>query len=179
MAFLGAISALSTNSVAQAAILWDWSFGGTETVRSTTDGDISDLGSANTFIFTDFEVLASMESSLVGADFINDPLTIIQGQQGFVWDGSQITQLFRNGSAFTNGTNFHSGDFRYTFVDNFSQFSDKSGLNIFASESAFTPTPSAPTTPGPNLQPAPEPATLFGLLTFGAVALGSRYQRSK
>ncbi|NER06173.1 MAG: hypothetical protein F6K17_28100 [Okeania sp. SIO3C4] len=175
LAFLGTISALSATSVAQAAILWDWSFNGTETVRFTTDGNFADLASANTFNIIDFQVLASIEPSVVGADFINDPAT--NSQQGFIWNGSQITQVFRGGS---NILHFVHYDWQYVF--SLSPNRSILGGHFFDPsfiEDAFDPTPSAPTTSGPNPQPAPEPVTIFGLLTFSAVALGSRYQRSK
>ena len=173
LAFLGifsAISALSANSAAQAAILWDWSFNGTESVRFTTDGDIADLGSANTFNITDFEVLASIEAPLVGADFINDPSTITQGAQGFQWDGSQITQVFRQGGTFINGANFFLDDIRYTFSVNYSELVDESDFDPGFFVSAFNPTPSAP-----PLGTVPEPLTLLG--AGAAVAFGSAFKR--
>ncbi len=137
------------------------------------------MGSANTFNITDFEVLASVESSLVGSSLVGGEFIVNQGQTGFVWDGSQITQVFRGNV--TNGANFFTDDFlfRYSFNPNFSLFVDQRDSGPSIVEFGFGPTTSAPTTPGPNPQPAPEPATIFGLLTFSAVALGSRYQRSK
>lgn len=176
LAFLGlfsTISTLSTHSAAQAAIIWDWSFGGTESVRITTTGNITDLGSANTFTVTDFTVSSSSEPSIVGANFINNSNTIVQGVQGFIWDGSQITQVFRNGGNQTNGANFYSGGFGYVFSVNSSSL-ENADEDTLVFEGAFNPTPSAP-----NPQSVPEPATILGLLTFGAAALGSRRKWSK
>jgi hypothetical protein len=169
LGLLSTFSALSFNSAAQAAIFWDWSFGGTESVRFTTDGNIGDLDSAGTFNITDFQVLASSVPSLVGADFINDPNTVAQGGQGFLWDGSQITQVFRDNGNLTNGANFVSGNFLYSFDTGASLFEDTTDpANTTIFETAFNPTPSAPPTAS-----TPEPDSVLALvgLGFGALAV--------
>ncbi|MGK7882043.1 MAG: PEP-CTERM sorting domain-containing protein [Crocosphaera sp.] len=159
------LSALAVNPAAQAAILWDWSFGGTESVRFTTDGDIADLASPGTFNITDFEVLASVEPSLVGA---NDS----SAGNGFQWDGTQITQVFRGGGSLTNGANFQFGNFIYTFDVNISRFVDENDFDPFISESAFNPTPSAPTA-----ESVPEPGSMLGLLGLGLGALAAKRKK--
>lgn len=146
---------------AQAAVIWDWSFGGTEAGTFTTDGNFSDTTNPFTFKITDFAVTSSTLASNVGAIY-----TITQQPLGFIWNGSQPTQFFRNGGRDVNGTNLFNGDFQYTFFANSNSLTKIARLNNFETDDdyvSFTSLTLTPQTPAA----VPEPSTILGSLALG------------
>ena len=100
-------------TLVSADILWEWSFA-TESGTFITTGTMADLGAADTFYFNGFNVSASSLPANVGSPYQwSNPS---QGVQGILWDGSQITQYFREGGTYTNGSNFFRGSSEYFYT---------------------------------------------------------------
>jgi PEP-CTERM motif len=113
LAALATAATLACNTAA-ASVVWSWSFNsGAEAGTFTTNGTTADLGGAFNFVIdaATFNVTASaFNPALVGASFVAN-----QPTQGFLWNGTAATQFYRGGGTFTNGSNFFSGDYRFTF----------------------------------------------------------------
>lgn len=100
---------LLCSSGARADIIWVWSFG-TEAGTMITDGTFADTMGNFTFTILSFEVTASQIPANVGATYIET-----QPTQGFIWDGNAPTQFFRSNGVFTNGSNFFTEDFVFSY----------------------------------------------------------------
>lgn len=67
---------------AAGAVIWIWSYAGTEAGTFTTDGTLADAAGSYNFTVNDFSVTSSTIASLVGR-----PYSETQPVQGFLWDG--------------------------------------------------------------------------------------------
>lgn len=170
VAAVAACIAVAPND-ARAEVIWDWSFGGTEAGTFTTNGTSADTAGSFNFSVTNFTVTASTVSALVGR-----PYTEFQPVQGFLWNGTDPTQFYRNSGSLTNGSNFYVTD---------------PGSNVYGYLFFADPTTSLGRLTDPNqtavvnfsavtLAPAavPEPVTgltaLAGVLGGGAILLRRR-----
>lgn len=98
-------------TLSDASVIWDWSANsGQERGTFETDGNV--VGGtlpADTYIIQDFTVLATSITaltSLIGGSISGGQFTAFAPDDGLIWDGSAITQFFRNGS--TNGSVFYT-----------------------------------------------------------------------
>jgi hypothetical protein len=105
-----AVALILAAAPAQANITWEWSFQ-SEAGTFVTNGDlIGGLAPAGSYTLdpTTFTVLTSSVPSLLGAGY-----TETYSPQGLVWDGSAVTQLWRDGGTYTNGANLFHVDYWY------------------------------------------------------------------
>lgn len=158
---------------AAGAVIWNWSYAGTEAGTFTTDGTLADAAGSYNFTVNDFSVTSSTIASLVGR-----PYSETQPVQGFLWDGAAATQFYRQSGAYTNGSSFYvtppdSSGTIYTF----GFYADGTGAVGQLVEGPFTPvvSPSALT-----LTPTavPEPGTL-AMLVAGLFCGGSAFSRRR
>ena len=94
-----------------AAVIWDWSFAGTEAGTFTTNGTLADAAGSYNFTITNFTVTSSTITSLIGSGY-TETLPV----QGFLWDGTGATQFYRSSGSFTNGSNFLVSSPAYTYM---------------------------------------------------------------
>jgi hypothetical protein len=155
-------------SRADAAVVWNWSFGTTEAGTFTTNGTIADTSGPFDFEITNFMVTSSTVSELIG-----QPYSENQPTQGFLWDGDSATQFYRSGGLYTNGSNFYVADGN-SLNYQFGFFADaNSALGSLAGPSEDTVIPSSSLTMAP-VSPVPEPGTNLAMLALGAGGLTLR-----
>lgn len=170
--FVSAVAAciVVAPSPTHAAVMWDWSFGGTEAGTFTTDGTFADTAGSFNFAITNFTVTASTVSALVGRPYVE-----FQPVQGFLWSGTSPTEFYRSSGSLTNGSNFFVSDpgenqYAYLFfadqATSLGSLSDPSE-NPVVGLSAVTLTPVA----------VPEPATSVAALV--GVVCGSAMLRRR
>ena len=113
MVLLTCTTVVSLANVAEAEIVWAWSFKnegqpcGTEAGRFVTDGDLGgNAAPAATYNVLDFEVIRSDFGNAIGSLLGGQYNEGVQPGTGFVWDGAIDTQWFRSGGAATNGANY-------------------------------------------------------------------------
>ena len=115
-ASLACLGALVAAGSANGSVVWTWSFnGGAEAGTVTTNGTLADLAGPFNFLVipSTIDVTAStMAPSLVSQTNFDEGT---QPGTGWLWDGSEITQIYRSGGTFTNGLNWYAGDWRITF----------------------------------------------------------------
>jgi hypothetical protein len=155
-------------SQADAAVVWNWSFGSTEAGTFTTNGTDADTSGPFDFEITDFTVTSSTVSDLIGRPYSEN-----QPAQGFLWDGSSATQFYRSSGIYSNGSNFYVPDVdsrNYQFLF----FADGNGAlgnlgdpseNTVVSFSSLTLSP---------VSAVPEPGTNLAMLALGAGGLTLR-----
>jgi hypothetical protein len=155
-------------SRADAAVVWNWSFGTTEAGTFTTNGTVADTSGFFDFEITNFMVNSSTVSGLIGR-----PYSETQPGQGFLWDGDSATQFYRSGGAYTNGSNFYVADVN-SLNYGFPFFADaNSALGSLAGPSEDTVIPYSSLTLNP-VSPVPEPGTNLAMLALGAGGLTLR-----
>jgi hypothetical protein len=155
-------------SRADAAVVWNWSFGTTEAGTFTTNGTVADTSGFFDFEITDFMVNSSTVSGLIGRPYSEN-----QPAQGFLWDGDSASQFYRSGGAYTNGSNFYvpdvdSRNYQFLFFANGSGALGNLGdpsENTVVSFSSLTLNP---------VSPVPEPGTNLAMLALGASGLTLR-----
>ena len=156
---------------AHAGLAWNWSFGGTESGTLYTNGTLADVAGPFDFTLTGISVTASTLPTLVGAVFTEN-----QPVQGFLWDGSTITQFYRSSGLFTNGSNFFSGLHFFGF---YASGSVQATLREFPGSGSVIDY-TAVTFGAPTTYPSavPEPSTLAlslaGLCTVAGVSIRRR-----
>ncbi|MFM2065054.1 MAG: hypothetical protein RLZZ507_4725 [Cyanobacteriota bacterium] len=154
------------------ALTWNWSFnGGTEAGTFDTNGTFADTSGAFNFTINPATVAvttSALAPSLVGATFTENAPT-----QGFLWNGTNPTQFYRDGGSLINGSNFFdpASNLRLTFG-----LSGSSIIGLIVNDSTFNPffqlsngtlTPSAAT-------PVPfDFSTNLSLGILGAYTLGN------
>ncbi len=113
MVLLTCTTVVSLANVAEAEIVWEWSFQndgqppGTEAGRFLTDGDLAgNAAPAATYNVLDFEVIQSDFGNPIGSLLGGQYNEGVQPGTGFIWDGAIDTQWFRSGGAATNGANY-------------------------------------------------------------------------
>ena len=105
-----AVCVLVIPSRANATLIWDWSFAGTEAGTFTTNGTFANAAGSFNFTITNFTVTSSTITSLIGSGY-----TETQPPQGFLWDGTVPTQFYRSSGSFTNGSNFFVSSPAYVY----------------------------------------------------------------
>jgi hypothetical protein len=113
-------------TTATADIAWTWRFS-TEAGTLVTDGEFDEFGEfgtadPGTYTILDFTVEESVDPSLAGS-LLGGEIFEAQPAQGFIWDGYQDTEWFRDTEGLegilTNGSNFFSGvigTLRWVFI---------------------------------------------------------------
>jgi len=128
-------------SIAQASIVWNWSFG-SEGGTFTTTGTSADLTGPSDLTITGFQVTSSSIPGNIGAVY-----TWNQPDQGVLWDGSKITQFYRSSGTYTNGSNFFNDNGLYSYTlyveTNVIQgeLNDSSEATVTSGTTAVTPAP--------------------------------------
>ncbi|MCH7814154.1 MAG: PEP-CTERM sorting domain-containing protein [Planctomycetes bacterium] len=153
---------VSLANVAEANIVWEWSFTdqgrppGTEAGRFLTDGNLAgNAAPAATYNVIDFEVIQSDYGNPIGSILGGQYNEGNQPGTGFDWDGAADTLWFRAGGTLTNGANYYP-----------TTRGSPPGTYLFFPGSYSVETGPSSTTL--TLVPIPEPATLW-LLAAGAI----------
>lgn len=173
MCWLAGFVGAGLGQSARGAVIWNWSYAGTEAGTFTTDGTLADAAGSYNFTVNDFSVTSSTIASLVGR-----PYSETQPVQGFLWDGAAATQFYRASGTETNGSSFYvtPPDSPGTIYA-FGFFNEGDGalgllyvevLTPVAGPSALTLTPTA----------VPEPGT-FAMLVAGLFCGGSAFARRR
>lgn len=169
---LACLGALSVATPASAQLQWNWSFTGTAGVEAgtfRTNGTVADLSSSFNFVIdaTTFQCTSSaLAPSLVGQTFTDSPTT------GFLWNGTKATQFYRDSGAWTNGSNFFSSPWRYTFfADSSVQQGSLFNNSTFEFTGPRTLTLTGGTIPSPSGVPELDASTASGCLALAAGVL--------
>lgn len=150
-------------SAAYAQIVWDWSFD-TEAGTFTTNGSlVGGSAPAATYDISEFVVTSSVVPGALGSLSGGEYHEGAQPGQGFIWDGADPTQFFRDGGNFTNGSDYFltGTNLRWTIVpaSEAESFILDNVQNVYPARGYLTLAPRVP-----------EPATAL-LLLVGAAGI--------
>jgi hypothetical protein len=167
-------------STLHAGVIWNWSFGGTEAGTFTTSGSLADTVGSGTHNFgiTDFSVTASTLPGLIGRPYNEGS----QPGTGFIWDKglTRSVEFYRDGGAFTNGSNLYVVDSNTTSLMKYLFFANNAGQFGSLEDPDETPVVGFSTLSlSPSSSPAvPEPSTL-AIFGIGAGIAGLKARKKK